>query len=201
MKNLMSANGEFSGIDEKLRNKLIVEFTEVIKNTRLSGFGVAVDAKYWNKLPRSFQKKHGNAQEFCFERILRRIRDHLNIVGNQDYVSITFDHDMDLSKPRLTRFDHVLKCDEWARERFASICFANSRAYLPLQAADMLAWETRRHLETLNNNAKPTFGSVSLFSPGALKFAAGEYWNEAEFTKYVDVRTGTLKHLADDASP
>src|SRR5215470_1915030 len=36
--------------------------------------------------------------------------------GGRDYVAVTFDHDMELSKPGLTRFDDILKRDEWARE-------------------------------------------------------------------------------------
>jgi Protein of unknown function (DUF3800) len=193
MKELMTSNGEFESIGIEQRHAIINESIKIIKDTMLIGFGAAVDANYWNTLTRKFQKQYGNAQEFCFERILRLIQNRINRSGNRDYVSVTFDHDMELSKPRLTRYDNILKRDDWARERFVSICFANSKGYKPLQAADILAWETRKRLENLYSGGKPTFGSSNLFSLGALEFADGEYWDKTVFDKCIDVETGSLK--------
>jgi hypothetical protein len=204
MKDLMSGNGEFKGISPAQKTCIVINSINVIKTNMLIGFGVSVDARYFNKLPRQFQKKHGNAQEFCFQRILRVIRNRIDRVGyNPDYISITFDHDMELSKPRLTRFDNIIKRDEWARELFVSICFANSKGYFALQAADMLAWETRRLLEARHEGAVPTVGSSKMFSSGGdndLEFAAGEYWDEEEFEKNIDKETGDLKDPIDDES-
>jgi hypothetical protein len=197
MNELMTGNGEFSSIEWKHKKDAVVsEFIEVIVANRLIGFGVAVESAYWNSLPRAFQKRNGNAQEFCFERILRRIRGRLTLADSRDYVSIIFDHDMEFSKPRLTKFDNVMKRDDWARERYSSITFANSRVHIPLQAADLLAWTTRRSLQDRASDVTAPHAFMKLVDhaeKGRLEFACGEYWDKEEFEKRVDVATGTIK--------
>ena len=64
----------------------------------------------------------------------------------------------------------------------------------------MLAWETRRLVETSVNAAKPTFGSSAIFSSGSsldLEFAFGEYWDHGEFEKYIDIKSGLVKCQID----
>jgi hypothetical protein len=199
MKELMSSNGEFKEFSPEQRNKLIVEVMQIIKANELCGFGAAVDAKYWNTLPKEIKKKYGNAEEFCFQRILRMMRDYMVSCNETDHVSITFDHDQEFSNPRLTRFNNITKRDPLARERFISICFARTRPYPPLQAADVLAWETRKMLESRYEGKEKSFGSAIIFETPGLQFV-GEYWNKDEFEKRTDFQTGELKQIDDPIS-
>jgi Protein of unknown function (DUF3800) len=194
MKDLWHSKRDFEGWDDEKKFMAISEYVELINKHKLIGVAVAVDAKFWNKLPREFQRKEGNAQEFCFLRIIRRIRDLLTKDPHQDFLAITFDHDRDFAKPRLTRYQHIIDRDPWAKDHVASICFANAWAYTPLQAADMLAWETNRLLEVRFNGARKSFGEETMFKgPDGIYFACGELWDEEEFTKQIDLVTGKSK--------
>jgi hypothetical protein len=53
--------------------------------------------------------------------------------------------------------------------------------FYPLQAADLLAWETRRRLSEVIEGAGGTARWAELMTAlpyGELEYAAGEYWNK-----------------------
>ena len=194
MKFLWNNNGEFGGWGLEKKKQAISEFVGVIRKHKLIGYGIAVDSKFWGALPRDFSRAHGSAAEFCFERILKRIRDDMVRRRDRDFIALTFDHDRDFAKPRLTRFQNIIDRDPWAKETMVSIGFARAWAFSPLQAADMLAWETNRLLEVRHNGRRPSFGNETMFEgPDGIEFSAGEYWDKKEFEKYIDLDSGTLK--------
>lgn len=196
MKLLWSSNGPFKGWDETKKRQAVSEFVDVIRKHKLIGYGVAVDTKFWGSLPKDFRKAHGSAAEFCFERVIRRIRDNMVLGHDRDFIALTFDHDRDFAKPRLTRLQNIIDRDPWAKDTIVSIGFGRAWAYAPLQAADMLAWETNRLLQVNTGGARPSFGSETMFAgPDGIEFTAGEYWDKHEFEKYVDIRTGGLKSV------
>jgi hypothetical protein len=161
----------------------------------LIGLGVAVDAKFWNPLPKEFRKRHGNAEEFAFERMLRRIRDMLVQSNDRDFVAIHFDHDREFAKPRLTRYQNIMDHDPWSKSTVTSICFANAWAYPPLQAADMLAWETNKLLEVRYKGAKGSFGNETMFEgPDGIYFSVGEFWDEDMFNRHIDLLNEEAKN-------
>jgi hypothetical protein len=55
------------------RNSVVLEFVHEIKQCRLIGFGVGVDADVWRNLPKERRSVFGDAQQFCFMRIVRRV--------------------------------------------------------------------------------------------------------------------------------
>ena len=59
--------------------------------------------------------------------------------------------------------------------------FADSEHFYPLQAADLLAWETRRELAHRIEGERGTARWAELMTAlpyGELDYAAGEYWNK-----------------------
>jgi hypothetical protein len=69
------------GWDIPKLNDVLREFIGVIKEAKLIGFGIAVDAAEWRALSKESRKMFGDAQEFCCSRILRRIMDRLIDAG------------------------------------------------------------------------------------------------------------------------
>jgi hypothetical protein len=170
------------GWDIPKLNEVLREFIAAIKDAQLIGFGVAVDANEWRALSKERRKRFGDAQEFCCSRILRRIVDRLNEAGfPEEQISITFDRDWEFARRRLTLIEEISKRAPQIRRNLAQLSFADSEHFYPLQAADLLAWETRRELAHRIEGERGTARWAELMTAlpyGELDYAAGEYWNK-----------------------
>lgn len=177
---------EIAGIAQKKgwtgiqRNDILSEFVQVIKKNRLIGFGVGVDAACWRKLEPKRRKAFGNAQEFCFQRIVRCVVDRMDEAKEQESVALIFDRDMEFSRPRLGLFEHLLKGDRRVGARIASIAFADSKRFVQLQAADLLAWETRKELinRAGKSESTPRYNDLMQSLPYIDPDYTGEFWDE-----------------------
>jgi hypothetical protein len=125
---------------------MLADFIRIIKENQLIGFGIGVDANHWRSQPETRRPKLTNVQDFCFQRIMKKVVEKLKAVKPEDVFSVTFDTDPEFAATRLHRFYEILEHDHNARHYLASITFADPKTYLQLQAADLLAWETRKEL-------------------------------------------------------
>jgi hypothetical protein len=170
------------GWDIPKLNDVLREFIIAIKEANLIGLGVAVDANEWRKLPKERRQQFGDAQEFCCSRILRRVVDRCIAAGFPDEpLSITFDRDWEFARRRLGLIEEISKRAPHIRQNLAQLSFADAEHFYPLQAADLLAWETRRRLAEIIEGASGTARWAELMTAlpyGELEYAAGEYWNK-----------------------
>jgi hypothetical protein len=76
----------------------------------------------------------------------------------------------------LRQFDRILG------KQVGSICFASARYHYALQAADFLAWVTRRHLADKVSGRVPPRGWGMLLAdmPYGMLDYRGEHWDKAE---------------------
>jgi hypothetical protein len=166
-------------------NEVLREFVVAIKQSNLVGFGVGVDMDAWRLLPKETTKRLGVAQVFCCSRVLRRVLDHLQMAAfANESIGITFDQDFEFARQRLSLFENIWKQQPIVRERVAQLSFAASRHFYPLQAADLLAWETRRQLANRAHEKPPTARWPELMAAlpsGELGYAAGEFWTREWF--------------------
>jgi hypothetical protein len=168
------------------RNDVVLEFVHAIKQCRLIGFGVGVDADIWRNLPRERRTVFGDAQQFCFMRIMRRVVERLELAAEPETIQIFFDRDMEYARPRLRFFDQILKMDRIAAGRIAALSFGDAKLYLPLQAADVLAWETRKQLIARADKTRSSQRFQELITALPLvdlEFAAGEFWDQEQIDK------------------
>jgi hypothetical protein len=147
MRNLIPLQGEYRelGWDARKRNEALVDFIRVIRETHLIGFGVGVDADYWRKVRKRYEKCE-DVQTFCFARIMKMVVGRMKRAAERDVVVVHFDTARKFGSTRFNLFSEIWERDPDARQYLSSICFADPRIYLPLQAADFLAWETRKNL-------------------------------------------------------
>jgi hypothetical protein len=137
-------------------------------------------------LPKERRSVFGDAQQFCFMRIVRRVVDRLELAADPEAIQIFFDRDMEYARQRLRFFDQILKMDRLSSVRISALSFADSKWYLPLQAADVLAWETRKQLIARADKTQSSqrFRELTTALPLVdLEFAAGEFWDQAEIDK------------------
>jgi hypothetical protein len=165
MKDLIHFQGEYKklGWDAPKRDEALKDFISVIHVSRLIGFGVGVEVSAWKDM----RKRHPeipDVQLFCFARILRMVVDRMKIAAPRDFLNICFDSDPEFSSQRVRTYAELWKRDEPSRPYLSAITFADPNTYLPLQAADLLAWETRKDLIQKSGNFSSTPRWDALFT-------------------------------------
>jgi hypothetical protein len=179
--------GKKKGWDVQRLNGVLSEFASAIRESNLVGVGVGVHMDAWREVPKSLRNRFGDAQIFCCSRVIRRIMDRLETVGlNQEKITIVFDQDFEFARRRLRLFEELRKQYEPIRERVVQVSFADSRTFYPLQAADMLAWETRRQLVNAAGGKQSTvrWRELTAAMPsGQIEFAVGEFWTRGWFDR------------------
>ena len=183
MKELIPIQGEYKnlGWDAPKRNAVLSDFIHVIKSIGPVGFGVGVDARAWREL-RKLRPNLPDVQTFCFARTMKMVIERMKAAAPRDFVAVYFDPDPEFGAARLRLFDAIWRRDPDAREYLASIKFANNVIYSPLQAADLLAWETRKELVQKAGGFESTPRYKDLFQAleGVDLQYHSELWNEAE---------------------
>jgi hypothetical protein len=157
MKDFMSDQGEYAKWDWPAKLKMLETFTNIIKLSHLIGFGVVLDADAWRDVPREVREV--SAQEFCFIRIIKAVIARMKIARPRDFVAVHFDCDKTFAPARFQRFLWARDKEPEGRYYLQTFCISEPRQFLPLQAADLLAWETRKHLirTIAGHDARPEF--------------------------------------------
>ena len=175
------------GWDIPKMHSVLGEFSTVIRESNLVGIGIGVHMEAWREVSMSLRESLGDAQVFCCSRVVRRIMDRLETVGLRgERLTIIFDQDFAFARPRLRLFEELKKRYQPIRERVAQVSFADSRTFYALQAADMLAWETRRELVNQSGGKESTkrWKELTAALPsGQVEFAVGEFWTKQWFDR------------------
>jgi Protein of unknown function (DUF3800) len=183
MKNLISLKGEyqFLGWDANRRDDALKDFVRVIKETRGVGFGVGVEMSGWREI-RSRHPELPDVQTFCFARTARMVIDRLKVSAPREFLNMHFDADPEFGPARIRLHSALWERDETVRPYLSALTFADVYTFLPLQAADLLAWETRKDLVQKSGGHNSTSRWEELFT--ALENVHLDYqselWSHAE---------------------
>ena len=185
MRELIHLSGIYAPLrwDIPKRDAVLNDFIDVIKTEELVGVGVAVKMAAWREVVKEYPDiRFGTVQEFCLQRILRRIIDRLNAAQVQDHVALLFDPDPEFSANRVKLFNALIAHRSQGR-LLASITFANPRLYPGLQCADILAWETRKEMIQRMGGHRSTKRWIAIFTemPDYRLDYIGELWDEPAF--------------------
>jgi hypothetical protein len=188
MKDLMfaqSAKEPYAGWDWQKKKAVLETFSNAIKATQLVGFGVAVDAEAWRELPREYAKTQGTVQEFCFTRLIKMIVGRIKISVPGEKIAIMFDCDQGFTPARFQRYLAIREKYPEDGDHLVSFGVGEPTSYMPLQAADFLAWETRTHiLRQMKGHApRPEFEHMMSVLPGFFPDYASEYWTREHIEK------------------
>jgi hypothetical protein len=173
--------------DHTKGNAVLLEFADLVRQADyLIGVGVAVDATVWRALSPARRTQFGTAQEFCFQRILRRVIERLDNSSNRELIEVVFDRDFEFASSRMKLLDHINKKHPEIKDRIVQISFASAAFYCQLQAADLLAWETRKFLVNQTEGKQPTGRLRVLLEaiPDRPLNYAHEFWGQAEVDRY-----------------
>lgn len=206
MKDLIPLTGPYKGLgwDETKRDEVICDFISVINETRMFGVGVAVEMAAWQRVKAQFPMPGWRSVHlFCVERIMQRVITQLHAVGVDDTLNLIFDTDPEFGRDRFNLFCAMMANDKRASRRLASISFAHPEYYPGLQAADLLAWETRKNLMQEREgypSTKRWRAMVTHMPNYHLEYTVGEVWAQVDFDGHIN-QIEALAALASSEVP
>jgi hypothetical protein len=184
MKDFMADKDEYEALrwDWPKKRAVLEDFIGAIRAAGLIGFGVGLDADEWRKVPKDVTKKQGDAQQFCFARIMRMIVERMKTSVPRDFVSVYFDCDRNFTPTRFQRFIGIRDRDP------------EPKVYIPLQAADLLAWESRKDvLRRIGGfESREEFDSMFQILPDYFPTYLSELWLESDINEQILKPRGLL---------
>lgn len=184
------------GWTDDRRDDALGLLAQAINRHALVGIGCAVDAKHYRTMSPQQRNLMGgrHPEDFIFHRLLKIINDIFEEWGQRQPVSLIFDWEERFAPKCLSALVTLRKHKTTARQNIASIGFADDVIFPPLQAADMLAFATRRHLR----ERAPAYWSTLMDGSSGKPPVAyrSEFYDAAALNELPDrVRAGTVKLL------
>jgi len=148
---------------EDKRNDMLAEFAELVRRANMACIGAVVDAAHFRSLPDSpFKDKYKDSLSLAFHQLVLRGIEKTEVIDKHSPIDLIIDDDRD-SSLRCHEMLNILKLAfPKVKERISSISFVNDRAYPGIQAADMIAYESRRLM--VNRVTDPLAKKSSLYA-------------------------------------
>jgi hypothetical protein len=138
----------------------LLPFADCINDYLQLGLAQSWDVKGYVNLPLELKQELGGSldpHQFAFSRGLLEIVRHL---GSDDYVSVVCDDDPVTAWDTYLHYRAVAKAEPKVAKKVAAITFANSEHFKVLQAADMVAFLSRRHAIEIFGGKQNNFGRL-----------------------------------------
>ncbi len=159
MADCQGARSEFEGWSRTATDFLVYELGEIIIKKGLWGYASAVRRKDWDELITGDARVAlGDAEGFCVRNVYVKTTDWAKNWAGGTNLAFVFDDRPHRRLENKTVFDIFQRHYKAAHETPAlvSITFASSQKILPLQAADMIAWELYTHsMDVFHNRTNP----------------------------------------------
>ena len=147
MAECQASQGEFLGWKRTETDFLVHELATIILQCGIYGFGGAVARKEYEKLVTGeWRRAHGDAETMCITNCFVTLTDLAKRRTPDPHVAILFDDRPQKRRDVQKIFDVYRGTTDGGpsmtnNPEIVSVGFASSKKILPLQAADMLAWE------------------------------------------------------------
>lgn len=132
--------------DERTANENLLRFIAIIRAAKFVAFGAGLDLNLWRSTRKSLAGKIKSAEVFLMVQIIKGILDGFeNKIGELE-LNFVFDQDEGFAKDWLRAYFELKSLDGRVGRLVPIISFADHRRCLALQAADLLAWLSRRRM-------------------------------------------------------
>lgn len=139
-----AGQGEFACYNRAERDLVIHEFRQIILNSRAYGYAIAVSRKDWRDVIKAdVQPALGDDELFCFADCVSRMREVAGTISDDPKLALIFDDRPHREAANRAVFAHYQLSIR--NPYLTDIEFLSSEQILPLQGADMWAWETYRY--------------------------------------------------------
>jgi hypothetical protein len=160
MYDCQNASEEFAGWSRTATDFLVYELTDILLKTGIWGYGSAVSRKDWEELIKGdILALNGDAEGQCIRNVYVRSIQWAEECGGQPHIAYIFDERPHRAKENGLIFEifRSLHEDEAIKPQPVSLNFGLSSAVLPLQAADLFAWETYQHANDVIKRGQKLF--------------------------------------------
>jgi hypothetical protein len=164
-----SGSGDFKGKPLEKRERLQRRFIDIVTRSKIKGAAVGIMLEPYNRLlqrirhyrhiPQGLSVSGSLADPYfwAFQHLVELIATDIEIcqLPPEERVAFTFDQHQ-MSGRAQALYDSVLHSESFQyRSRLGAIAFDDRRRVNPLQAADIIAYECRRHLNDSLLDGKP----------------------------------------------
>src|SRR3954447_19259018 len=151
MTDCQAKDGEFRDYSEAEKNAVIHDFRKVILDSGIYGYAAAVVIADWNEIigGKSYGR-FGDADFFCMNLCVLNAARFARDFTEDRFISLAFDDRKEHAEANqfvLSIFQEAYNTHR-QNEEVAGISFLPTLKFAPLQAADMIAWETYNHAKT-----------------------------------------------------
>jgi hypothetical protein len=181
MRDLIPFRGAFTGWDREKAKSVLAEFIGVIKKYVVIGLAVGMDVEYLKSMPRAVQKQIGDPHYFCFQRLLRLIVQKAAEMNYDGAIAITFDDTAEYAVRCYNMWSKLRRTHPELKRNIPAISFADDEVFYPLQAADVLAHQTRDHILRTKDGRQHSAHFENLIVPLSPEVGihyGSEYWNK-----------------------
>jgi hypothetical protein len=145
MAHCQAGDGEFSGWNRTETDYLVHELGTIILNVGIFGFGGAIARKHYNELIiGDLRRSSGDAETMCIINSFVKVITWAKEFAPGHSLALVFE-DRPQKKRDIQKIYDVYRGftdgPETSDSNIASVSFASSKKILPLQAADLFAWE------------------------------------------------------------
>jgi hypothetical protein len=157
MRDLAQRTRSFRGIGSAEQQRLVVEAVRIINGRMTAGFAVSCNAKEVKEIGPKWIKGFGHAYPLCCHLCMTSVGKFLRAFGSADRVAYVFEsgHPRE-GEARTFMRQVVLNADVKESYRYGRDVFLPKSDAVPLQAADLLAWEWAKFRdETLERGIRP----------------------------------------------
>lgn len=177
--------GDFAVTSETENKTLYKDLTQLLCRSKLMGCSHAVDLSGWrNAFPGTLDAGSDISYYTCFRNVVQECGDLALLSIPQEKVEFTFDQRPESNYNAGILYDYMAKLKSWPASSYLQekISFA-SRKYVGIQAADLIARETMKHLDNIVGPvARPTRRSYTALSETKrFKFS---FFNEQWFADF-----------------
>jgi hypothetical protein len=137
---------------EGKRDKMLEEFSSIVLGYHIVCVGAVVDAEHYRSMPKDKFTSSHTPVSFAFQHAVIRAIERIEVTDKHSPISIVIDDDREDSMRCYELLGTLKNLVPKIKDRIDGICFVNDRSYPPVQAADMIAYESRQTMEARAKN-------------------------------------------------
>ena len=186
---------------EKKRDIMLRELGEIVRGSDIVCVGAVVDAKHFRSLAKQyplFKKAHRDPIHMAFHMFVMRGIDATEVIDMYSRIGIVIDNDKEFAMACYKQLESFKSLAETAlafarvKARVHAISFVNDESYPGVQAADMIAYESRRIMVERITNPDATselFDNLTFMRTHQPKFFTPEILDHLRATNPVTEET------------